>query len=220
MKKLSDKEQKEFDLLQNEFLVNQEYVKNQIRSVQKQRNFALFFAAFVMLLSMVVVIISVNAASEAKHVDKVVFKEDGSGGLTYIGMATSKLDVKQTNYIRNQLLEYVNALYSIPTDQNQRQYNAYKVQFMTSVDYYSKYPQIVLKDNYINHGTELVGQVSPGVWEVDWSKFVNQAKVHDYKTMITFKQTDISTGGTEIDRFNPLGIVVTNIDTQERVSVP
>ena len=212
----------EFDLLQNEYIVNQGQVKSLIGKYIKQRNFAFIVMFVVIIASIGITMIALQVAGEAKKVDKVVFKEDGTGGLTYLGLPDSKLKVGNQLYISNQMVEYVTALYSIPTDRNQRQYNILKVQWMTNVQYFNQYPQPLLIEAYNKHGAQLIiasstlsGENTTGVWEVDWTKTVDGAKVGDFRTLITFKQTD-NINGSPAYLYNPLGIVVTGIATQQR----
>lgn len=216
-------EQKQFDLLQNEFIVNQRQVKTQIQKYKVISIIAVICTFLFMILSVIIVYEAIQITGAAKKVDKLVFKEDGSGGLTFMGMASNQLDIKNTHYIDAQMIEYVKALYSIPTDKDARQYNAYKVQYMTTTDYYAKYPQTILAENYTKNSENLVtvkvttvGQVH-GVWEVDWIKSKNNESGVIYKSLITFKQVDTG-NNVEINYYNPLGIAITNIETIARIA--
>lgn len=219
MKKIN---QSEFDLLQNEYIVNQGQVKSLIGKYIKQRNFAFIVMLVVIIASGIIVYSSLQIAGEAKKVDKVVFKEDGSGGLTYLGLSNAKLEVDKKMYISNQIVEYVSALYSIPSDKDKREFNVTKVQWMTDIQYFAKYPQPLLIEAYTKNGTQLIvvatslsGEVSNGVWEVDWTKTIDGVKIGDFRTLITYKQTN-KLSGSQAYLYNPLGIIVTSIDTQQR----
>ena len=219
MKKIN---QSEFELLQNEYIVNQGQVKSLIGKYIKQRNFAFIVMLVVIIVSGIIVYSSLQIAGEAKKVDKVVFKEDGSGGLTYLGLSNSKLEIDKKMYISNQIVEYVAALYSIPSDKDKREFNVAKVQWMTDIQYFAKYPQPLLIEAYTKNGTQLIvvatslsGEVSKDVWEVDWTKTIDGVKIGNFRTLITYKQTD-KLSGSQAYLYNPLGIIVTSIDTQQR----
>lgn len=219
MKKIN---RKDFDLLQDEYMINQAQVKTIIGRYINQRNFAIGFAVISLIIASVLMFYSLQIAKQTKVVDKIVFKEDGSGGLTMIGAVNDHLQVKSKVYIGNQLSEYLVGMYSIPTDLNQKKYNVAKVKMMTSADYFSNTLQTKLHDMYKTSGNQVVevypntiSEIYKNVWQITWTKLVNNTKVGDFQTNITFVQTDIG-DSTELIKLNPLGILVTNVSTQER----
>lgn len=223
MKKLNDEMKKEFDLIQNEYFVNQNQIRSQIEVFIRQRNLAIIFSILCLFISTGIVTKSLFIAGEAKKIDKVVFKEDGSGGITYLGVVNNGIQINFKKYILNQLSEYVTALNTVPKTDDMKQYNVYKVQYMTEVKYYPML-QSYLRDLYtknVNNEVSIkitsVGEVTKGVWELDWTQYINGTVSGNWKTMITFKQLDNNDDNTLIMQYNPLDIAVTNVENSQRL---
>lgn len=223
MKKLNEDVKNEFELLQNEYIVNQKQVKGQLAIFARQRNYGIIFGISCLVLSIGIVFKSLSIAGEAKKIDKVVFKEDGTGGLTYIGMVNNTMQVNLKKYINNQLQEYVTALYSVPTDRDLRQHYVSKVQLMTNVNYYPII-QAIFKEEYTKNVSDVItikinaiGEVSKGVWEIDWTQYKNSNNSGSWKSLITFNQVQDANDDVQIMQFNPLSIAVTNVNTSPRL---
>lgn len=224
MKKLTNEERREFDLLESDCFVPISQVKKENARWKKIAIVSVAFAAISIAASLVTAAIGADAAKQAKRVDVVVFRDDGNGGITVIRSLQSdtKLRVDKDiieNYTKNQLGEYVQALYSAPNSKEMKQENAYKVFYMTQKNYYDVVPRKIFQSNFAPDSTSIITvkvdngtRISPDVWQIDWTKKLNGDEIGKFKTWITYKQekiTDVVVGG-----YNPLGIVVTNIDTQ------
>ena len=228
MKILSPDAQSEFDLLQNEYIVNQKQVKSQLAIFARQRNLACVFGILCLFISIGILIGAMVIAHEAKKIDKVVFKEDGTGGLTYLGNVNNSIALDPKRFINSQLDEYITALYSVPPEHELRQYYTNKVISMTDVNYYSQQIKAIFQDAYVKHSSDTItikissiGEVAKGVWEIDWTQFNNNNKSGDYKTNVTFNQvTELNNDNlndAQMMQLNPLNIAITNVNTFQRV---
>ena len=225
MKKFNFDKMSEREIIENEYIINQGQVRSREGTILRQRN---FFAVGFLIEAVAIVglaFLATTIADEKKQVDKLVYKEDGSGGLTYVGMVNDKLKIESSIYAANQLMEYLTALYSIPQDNTTRQMNVARAQLMTASDYWVQYPQPYLRDNYANKGGDIVtvnvtavSHPAPNQYVYDWTKYINSKPVDDEKTTITYVQVE---DGSSIDilrqRYNPLNIAVTNVETIQRV---
>lgn len=223
MKKLDKQVINEIDLVNNEYYITQNQVRSQFQILIKQRNMAIYFAIFIMILSFVICFKALLISQEAKKVDKIVFKEDGIGGITYVGIVNNTLKVNENKYLANQLVEYLYALYSVPLDDDTKKRNVAKVQMMTDVNYYNNIKQI-MKDLYIKGENvsvklSLVTKISNNLYSIDWDKFINNVNVGSYKTLIAFKQIQVQDETQQILQYNPLDIIITNIQTDQRIKI-
>lgn len=224
MKELTNQARKEFDLLESNYLVTREQVKREHADYKKQRNIMFGVLAIVMLLSCFNTYFALETSREAKRIQTVVYQDDGSGGITVMrslqASANLKIDKeKLTSYTRNQLSEYLRALYSVPNSKEMRQENVYKVLYMTQKLYYDQVPRQVFKGSFNPDAKGVTtieirtaSLVNSNVWQLNWTKKLNGDEIGKFKTWVTFKQEDIE--NLVIANYNPLGIVVTNIDTQ------
>lgn len=216
---------KEFDLIQNEYYLNQKQIKSQISMYLQQRNMAMIFAITCILISIALCFYGMTIAHEAKKVEKIVFKEDGTGGLTIVGFANSNNNFNEKKYIPSQLVDYINALYSIPIDIQQRKYNISKVQLMTENNYFHHNLKMFLVNNYKENGTQsvsvrvnLISEIGSNIWQVDWQKLINNQPEAYYKTTISISINNIDNINSLVLLYNPLGILINNVNTVSRVS--
>ena len=78
MKKLKPDEMNELEQINNTYIINQGQVKSQIGMYIRQRNLAIAIAIAICVLSFVGFIMAMKISGEAKRVDKVVYRENGS----------------------------------------------------------------------------------------------------------------------------------------------
>lgn len=227
MKKLTNEERQEFDLLESNYYVPRSQVLREHENIKKQRNWCLIFAGLVLASSSINTYFALETSREAKKIQTIVYKDDGKGSLTILKAIQSDANIEvgqaeKNSYIRNQLREYVAALYSVPNDKDMRQENVYKVMNMTNKTYYEQIPKKIFQGSFAqdaNSGVISIVVKTPvpvgengKVWQVDWTKKQNGEEIGKFKSWITFKQIKID--NVVVGSYNPLGLVITNIDTQ------
>ena len=215
----------ETKLLQDEYIINHQHFKRQLITYIKQRNYAIMFAIFCVVLSFAIVYKSLIIANEGKKIEKIVFKEDGTGGLTYMGIVNNGIQINTKKYIANQLQEYVVAMNSVPISHDMREYNISKVQFMTDVIYWNSL-QKNIKDNYLANNGKLVSikittvaEISKNIWAIDWTQYVDDANTGSFKSIITFNQVINKNNDTLAMAYNPLDLAITHIENNSRVNL-
>ncbi len=224
MKKLTNEEKRELDILESDYYVPKSQILKEHANWKKITLITIGVSIVIVFASLLLAFLGLDGAMQSKRVDVVVFRDDGKGGVTVVRslQGDAKLNVDKDiveQYIKNQLGEYVKSLYSVPNSKEMRQENVYKVLYMTQKNYYDIVPRPIFKSGFAQDQTSIINvhidngtRISPDVWQIDWTKQLNSDEIGKFKTWITYKQEKIN--DTTVGSYNPLGIVVTNIDTQ------
>lgn len=212
------KPSKEFEILQNTFIANQNQYRDIISKYIKERRNAYIVAIVMFFLALVAVIVAVTTAKEVK-VQAMIFDKDGQ----YIGVPNIKTQINDRAIIMNQLAEYITFLYSVAGDLNTKKYNITKVVAMTDSKYFSSSVLPVIRDNLTKYqDTQVVVKVNSIIplgdnrWTIEFSTYIGDHLTNSYKTILSYKQ-DLNLDNPSKMINNPLGIYVTSLETQEKI---
>lgn len=219
------KKPSEFDLVKNTYFANQEHYQSLVGSYIVARNYWRLIAIIALTIALIAVGGVIYFGTKSKETKTVVFKEDGMGGLTFVGIPNTPLKINSKALIANKLTEYVTALYSVPLDKSQKQYNISLLVSMTGENYFNSKVVPIIKDNYLKYASksvsvhiETVALNSQNVWEIEFSQNSDNKELGVYKTFLTFKQ-NLNLDSVELMKNNPLGIYITNIENVDRFKI-
>lgn len=208
---------KDNDILNNPYLTNQKGFQDRL---DVERNNSAFWRNFCMV-SMALNIFSVGGMIYAAQLPDVVpflFKEDGTGGITALGLARQKLHVNQ-KMIQNQLANFITDLRQVPQSLEIRKQYVSTVKVMSSSSLWNNLLLPMMKNNYLkaaqNDVIVEIKNILPiqgNTWEIDFIEYtkIDQSDAIKYKAMMTITRSqDFKTADALV--FNPLGIVVTDL---------
>lgn len=155
-----------------------------------------------------------------------IFKEDGSGGLTALGLADKPFKANNV-MVAAEVRDFVIAMEQVPSSKDLRAENVKKVLNMTTDIAFTNKFAPMLKDKYKTVGTgEVIVRITnvlpiqKNSWSIDWVETQNGQKTATFKGTLTldtlkpdYKQT------TEQMFYNPLRLVVTDFTFNENVTV-
>ncbi len=151
-----------------------------------------------------------------------LFKEDGSGGITALGLANQEMQVNQP-MIASQVRSFVIALEQVPASKDLKAENVAKVMNMTTENSFATNFAPMLRDRYKTVGAgEVLVQIKnvlpiqKNSWTVDWVETQGGQKIGTFKGTLTieklkpdYKQT------TEQMLYNPLRLIVTDFTANQ-----
>jgi type IV secretory pathway TrbF-like protein len=212
------KPSKEFELLQNTFIANQNQYRDIVSKYIKERRNAYIVAIVMFFLALAAVIVAVITSGQVR-VQAMIFDKDGQ----YIGAPNVKTTINDKAILVNQLSEYITFLYSVPGDLNTKKYNVTKVVAMTDSNYFSKVVLPIIKDNLTKYqDTQVMVKVNSIIplgdnrWTIEFSTYVADHLTDSYKTILSYKQ-DLNLDSPSKMINNPLGIYITSLETQEKI---
>lgn len=151
-----------------------------------------------------------------------MFKEDGSGGITALGLANQEMQVNQP-MIASQVRNFVISLEQVPASKDLRAENVAKVMNMTTENSFATNFAPMLRERYktVGNGEVLVQiknvlPIQKNSWTVDWVETQGGQKIGTFKGTLTieklkpdYKQT------TEQMLYNPLRLIVTDFTANQ-----
>lgn len=214
MKKPSD-----FEVQQDIFIANQNQYRSIVARYIKERNLAYLVAVIMFMLALVGLTYAIYMAHSTR-IRALIFDKDGQ----YIGEPNLKTKINDKAFIVSQLADYITYLYSVPSDEVSKEHYVMRVVAMTDANYFRSQILPIIRQNLLKYpSTQVVVKVnsivptSDGEWIIDFSSLIADHKVGDYKTVLHYRQDfNLDTAAKMIN--NPLGIYITSLDTQERLS--
>ena len=204
-------------MLDNTYIANEKHYKSIIGKYITQRNASIGINIVLLVVILILSLNYINIASQPKF-KSMIFDKKGS----YLGVALSEVRTNDELLIKGALTDYITFLYAAPQDPDTRKYFVRKVASMTSGKYFDDVVSQIMKDNYTKFPIQSITitiqndpiPTSKNVWQIDWISTIDGKKNVYYKSVITFA---VSKDISDIDRMtNPLGLLVTNILTQEK----
>jgi type IV secretion system protein TrbF len=172
------------------------------------------------LISMLITVIAVCGiiyASQLPDVVPFLFKEDGSGGITALGVPNTALKV-DNRVIANQLATFVEDLRQVPSAEEIRRTYVHRVKMMSTQSLFRNQLAPMLKDEYATIGTgslniqiTTVFPVSKDTWEIDWTEYKNGTQSGKYKGTLNYTRNSLQVKDPSELIWNPLGIIVKDI---------
>jgi type IV secretory pathway TrbF-like protein len=207
---------KDFVLLQETFIANQNQYRSIVAKYIKERNLACIVAIIMFIVLLTSIAVSVSLASQAK-VQAVIFNQDGQ----FIGIPNVKTKINEEAIIANQLVDYIKGVYSVPADSMSKLQSITKVVAMTDETYFNAHLQPIIKQNLLKYKDSQVEvkityikQIN-GVWDIEFDTYAATSRLNSYISKISFRQDlNLDTGEKMLN--NPLGIYVTSIETGEK----
>lgn len=153
-----------------------------------------------------------------------IFKEDGSGGITALGIAGKELKPTQP-MIAASVRSFVVALEQVPASKELRAQNVAKVLNMSTDIGFTNLYAPMLKEKYKTVGTgevivniENILPIQHNSWQIDWTETQKGTAPKSFKGSLTldtlkpdYKQT------TEQILYNPLRLIVTDFTYNENI---
>lgn len=176
-----------------------------------------FIAVFSNFITVLAVIGCIYAAN-LPNVVPFIFKEDGSGGLTAMGIANQEMHVNQ-QMIANQIALFVIALREVPTSVDIKKRYVTRVQMMSSTPLFHNVLAKMLKDSYMKAGNNEVVitiksiiPIAKNTWELNWTESgSNDANLGEYKATISIELSKEFKNSSSLI-YNPIGLVITDIN--------
>lgn len=221
MKKLDLVGQDEFDVLQDDYYIPKQMIEREHNKFKKQRDIMFITMCTTIAVSFGLCFYALQTSRESKTIKTVAFATDGKGGLLALKNISDPHEIDPQKYMRSQMQSYVIALYSIPYSKEMRQENANRVIASTQQNYYQNVEKHIFQTNYTDDAqiTDVkvtsLAEVNKNVWQVNWDKKVDGNVIGKYKTWITYRIEALD--DVEIASYNPSGMVVTNVETQEDI---
>ena len=177
------------------------------------------------LANMVVTLVAVIGMIYAAQLPDVVpylFKEDGSGGITALGIPNSIMKV-DNRMLANQMASFMIALRQVPIDTELRKNYVRRVKMMSTVQLFTNVLAPMLKDEYKNQGSVKVDintviPVNKNTWEIDWTEYANSTAIGKYKATLTYTR-DLTIKDPTLMIFNPLGLIIKDVNINQIIGV-
>lgn len=153
-----------------------------------------------------------------------VFKEDGSGGITALGLANQELQINR-QMIAAQVRNFVMALEQVPSSKDLRAENVAKVMNMTTEKSFLTTFAPILRERYKEVGTgEVLIQIKnvlpiqKNSWAVDWVEIKNGHQTNTFKGTLTIEylKPDYKQN-TDQMLYNPLRLIVTDFIANQNI---
>lgn len=176
---------------------------------------------FIAWFSNVITVIAVLGCIYAANLPNVVpfiFKEDGSGGLTAMGIVNQEMHVNQ-QMVANQIASFIIGLREVPTSVEIKKRYVTRVQMMSTQALFHNVLAKMLKDSYMNAGNnevlitiKSIIPLSKNTWELSWvENNTNNNNLGEYKATISIELSKEFKNSSSLI-YNPIGLVVTDIN--------
>lgn len=193
---------------------------------------------FITLVSNVITVIAVIGCIYAANLPNVVpfiFKEDGSGGLTAMGVADEEMHVNK-QMVANQIAAFIIGLREIPTSVEIKKRYVTRVEMMSTPALFHNVLANMFKEEYSKAGAgevtvtlKSIIPLSNNTWELDWVETStdgttngsntdgganggsNSTKLGEYKATLSIELSKEFKNSSALI-YNPLGLVVTDIN--------
>lgn len=147
-----------------------------------------------------------------------LFKEDGSGGITALGIPNTVMRV-DNKLIANQLATFIIALRQVPVDLELRKQYVRRVKMMTTSELFNNQLVAMFKSEYKNINSDnsikvsinTIEPIAKNTWQIDWTQSVNSIATGKYSAIVTYERDATITDPT-LMIFNPLGIIIKDIN--------
>ena len=147
-----------------------------------------------------------------------IFKEDGSGGLTAMGIANEELHVDK-QMVANQIDAFLIGLREVPSSVEIKKRYVTRVQMMSTPQLFHNVLAKMLKDSYLKAGNgevivnlKSIIPIDKSTWELDWTEADNSGNnLGEYKATLSIELSkEFKNSSTLV--YNPIGLVVTDIN--------
>ena len=172
------------------------------------------------LLNMLITLVAVCGmiyAAQLPDVVPFIFKEDGSGGLTALGIPNGSIKIDD-RVVANQLLTFVEDLRQVPDSNEIRSLYVHRVKMMSTQDLFRNKLSPMYKDAYQNSGGATISTkissvfpIDKKTWEIDFAEFRGATQTGQYKALIHYVKQSIPTKDPTELMYNPLGILVDDV---------
>ncbi len=155
-----------------------------------------------------------------------IFKEDGSGGVTALGLANQEMEVNK-KMIAAQVQNFVIAMEQVPSSKDLRAQNVKVVSNMTTSNNFVNNFAPMLRDKYkdVGDGEVVVSinnilPIQKNSWIIDWSETRNGAPNGTFRGNLTLDTLPLDyKQSTEQMLYNPLHLVVTDFTFNKNTGV-
>lgn len=176
------------------------------------------------LMSMFISLVAICGMIYVAQLPSVVpflFKEDGSGGVTALGIPNTELKV-DNRVIANQLAFFVEMLRQVPNSDEIRRRYVRHVKMMSSSTLFHNTLAPMLKEEYANIAqgslhivVTTVLPIAKDTWQIDWIEYKNGIQSGKFKATINYARTPMQLKDPTELIWNPLGIVVKDININQ-----
>lgn len=157
-------------------------------------------------------------AAKLPRVVPFLFKEDGSGGITALGIPNTQFRV-DNRLLANQLAIFIRGLREVPEALEMRRNNIHVVRSMASEQLFTRQLSAMMKSEYTDIGgneqsiiIKSILPISQETWEVDWIENKDGVQMGRYKASINFKRLPIPLNSNSNQLIlNPLGLSIMDI---------
>ena len=176
-----------------------------------------FIAWFSNLITLIAVIGCIYAAN-LPDIVPFIFKEDGSGGLTAMGIASQEMHVNK-QMVANQIGAFLIGLREVPTSVEIKKRYVTRVQMMSTQQLFHNVLAKMLKESYLKAGTgevtitlKSIIPIAKNTWELDWTEAgTNGNSLGEYKATLSIELSKEFKNSSALI-YNPIGLVVTDIN--------
>lgn len=155
-----------------------------------------------------------------------LFKEDGTGGITALGLANQEMQVNQ-QMIASQVRDFVVDLEQVPASTELRAQNVKKIVNMTTQNAFANTFAPMIKQKYQDVGTgEVLVQIKNIIpiqnnsWTIDWIELENGKQTGSFRGSMTIERLKPDyKQSTEQMLYNPLKLIVTDFNFNQNVGV-
>lgn len=174
-------------------------------------------SCFILVILVFYLIHKNSDLASQSNIIPVVYKEDPTGGLTYVGVANQQLPLK-TNYIRSQLSDYITALRSVPNDEDTKNLYVNKIRAMTSKQVFIDTVAPILIPRYeLNQKTnqsiaislKTIVAISDHTYQIEWTE--NTTPITRYRAILSFEQLK-QIQDPAVGMNDPLGISINELN--------
>lgn len=155
-----------------------------------------------------------------------IFKEDGTGGVTALGLANQEMQVNQ-QMIASQVRDFVVDLEQVPASKELRAQNVKKIVNMTTQNAFANTFAPMIKQKYQEVGIgEVLVQIKNIIpiqnnsWTIDWIELQNGNQTGSFRGSMTVERLKPDyKQSTEQMLYNPLRLIVTDFNFNQNVGV-
>jgi type IV secretory pathway TrbF-like protein len=208
-------------VIKNPYFTNQKGFQDRLDSERANTATWKHIAWFSSLITLVCVC-GVIYLGQLPNVVPFIFKQDGSGGLTALGISNQEMKVNN-QMIANQLSIFMISLRQVPVSNDIRSQHVQRVSLMSTPTAFNNILAPMLKQTYVEAGNKEIIVTIKNIfpiqnksWEVDWSETENGLPRGTYKATLTIERSS-DFKSSEAMVFNPLGLVVTDININKQL---